>query len=80
MHFLDPDRGWALGDKKIWKTRNGGAHWDTVSYPGPVRIVQNLQFKDFEHGIVQILKPGSPYYSEILWTNDGCYKITHSLT
>ena len=63
MQFLDPDRGWALGDKKIWKTSNGGAHWDTVSYPGPVRIMQNLHFKDFEHGIVQIFKPGSPYYS-----------------
>ncbi len=79
MQFLDPDRGWALGDKKIWKTSDGGAHWDTVPYPGPVRTVENLQFKDFEHGIVQILKPGSPYYSEILWTNDGTNWETQSL-
>lgn len=79
MQFLDPQRGWALGDKKIWKTSDGGAHWDTVPYPGPLRAVVDLQFKDFEHGIVQILKPGSPYYSEILWTNDGVSWETQSL-
>jgi len=79
MQFLDPQRGWALGDKKIWKTSDGGVHWDTVPYPGPVRTLGNLQFKDFEHGIVQILKPSSPYYSEILWTNDGINWETQSL-
>lgn len=71
MQFLDPQHGWALGEQKIWKTSDGGAHWDTLPYPGPVRTLVNLQFKDFEHGIIQILKPNSPYYSEILWTNDG---------
>lgn len=72
MQFLDPQHGWALGDQKIWKTSDGGAHWDTVPYPGPVRPLDILHFKDFEHGIVQVFKPGPPYYySEILWTNNG---------
>lgn len=71
MQFLDPQHGWALGEQKIWRTTDGGAHWDTVPYPGPVRTVSSLQFSDFEHGIVEILKPNSPYYSDILWTNDG---------
>jgi len=29
MQFLDPQHGWALSDQKIWKTSDGGAHWDT---------------------------------------------------
>ncbi len=72
MQFLDPEHGWALSDQKIWKTSDGGIHWDSVPYPGPMRPVADLHFKDFEHGIVQIYKPGPPYYySDILWTNNG---------
>ena len=79
MQFLDPQHGWAVGDQKIWKTTDGGVHWDTVPYPGPIRPLGDLHFKDFEHGIVQIFIPGPPYYySEILWTNDGTNWETQS--
>ncbi|MEI6412607.1 MAG: PKD domain-containing protein, partial [Bacteroidota bacterium] len=71
IQFIDPQKAWALGPKTIWKTSDAGVHWDSVPYPGPLRSVASISFKDFEHGIVEIRKPGSPFYSEILWTNDG---------
>ncbi|MBC7775333.1 MAG: PKD domain-containing protein [Phycisphaerae bacterium] len=80
IQFLDPLRGWALGDQKIWKTMDGGTHWDTVPYPSPIRPLGDLHFKDFEHGIIKIYKPGPPYYySDILWTNDGTNWETQSI-
>jgi len=77
MQFLDAQKGWAISGTAIWKTTDGGVHWDSVPYPGPVRTVIALQFKDFEHGIVQIRKPNSPFYDEILWTDDGVNWTLH---
>lgn len=73
MQFLDTLHGWALVKKKIWKTSNGGINWENVPYPGAERPLIALDFSDFEHGMVQIYKPGGPpnYYSQILWTNNG---------
>lgn len=73
VQFLTPQKAWAIGPHTIWKTEDGGMHWDSTIYPGPVRPLKDLHFKDFEHGIIQILKPGTPYYSELLWTNDGLH-------
>lgn len=70
MQFLDDQKGWALSSNTIWKTVDGGVSWDSVPYPGPDRNVIELQFKDFEHGIVSIRKANASY-QDILWTNDG---------
>ncbi|MEI7587714.1 PKD domain-containing protein, partial [Runella sp.] len=71
IQFIDQQKAWAYSTRTIWKTSDAGLHWDSVAYPGPLRSIGDMSFKDFEHGIVKILKPGSPYYSQILWTNDG---------
>lgn len=80
IQFLDENNGWALGENTIYKTTNGGQLWDTVPYPGPLMQVTNLQFSDFEHGIVSIRKPGPNYDDGILWTNDGINWIIDTTT
>jgi photosystem II stability/assembly factor-like uncharacterized protein len=71
IQYPDGLHGWALGAKTIWKTVDGGITWDSVIYPGPSRPLKNLSFSDAQHGIVALLIPGSLYYDEILWTDNG---------
>lgn len=71
--FLTPLKGWAIGGQQILRTSDGGAHWDTIPYPGPIRPLTNLHFSDFEHGIIEVQTLDSSYLygRDLLWTNDG---------
>lgn len=79
MQFLDAQKGWAISGNAIWKTSDGGVHWDSIPYPGPIRPVLDLQFKDFEHGIVTIRKSDIGVYDAILWTDDGFNWTIHNI-
>jgi photosystem II stability/assembly factor-like uncharacterized protein/PKD repeat protein len=71
VQYLTPQKAWAISDHTIWKTVDGGMHWDSTIYPGAIRNLRDMHFKDFEHGIVAIAKPTSPSNSNLLWTDDG---------
>lgn len=44
--FLDPDRGWAVGDRGvIWHTRDGGRHWQLQTSPVACRL-ESVYFLD----------------------------------
>ncbi len=50
VRFVDPDRGWAVGDRGvIWQTVDGGRHWKIQ----PSRVASHLRsihFVDGQHG------------------------------
>lgn len=71
IQYLDSTQAWAFEGNYLYKSADGGSHWDTVSYPGPPRSISALSFSDAQHGMVVVKIAGSPYYKEILWTNDG---------
>ena len=52
VFFLDPDRGWAVGDRgAIWATDNGGRHW-------------RMQMSGVEAGVVaRVTSLGKSYLS-----------------
>ena len=48
--FLDPDRGWAVGDRGvIWQTEDGGRRWRLVDSPTTSRL-RSICFVDEQHG------------------------------
>ncbi len=48
--FLDPDRGWAVGDRGvIWQTETGGRRWHLVDSPTTARL-RSIHFADPQHG------------------------------
>ena len=48
--FVDPDRGWAVGDRGvIWQTVDGGRHWSLQSSRVNCRL-ESIQFVDGRHG------------------------------
>lgn len=48
--FLDPDRGWAVGDRGvIWQTEDGGRRWRLVDSPTTARL-RSVCFVDDQHG------------------------------
>ncbi|MCH5374859.1 MAG: YCF48-related protein, partial [Planctomycetes bacterium] len=50
VFFLDPDRGWAVGDRGvIWFTEDGGRHWRLQYSPVPCRF-ESVSFIDDRHG------------------------------
>jgi photosystem II stability/assembly factor-like uncharacterized protein len=50
VFFLDPDRGWAVGDRgAIWHTEDGGRHWRLQSTPIACRL-QAVWFVDDRRG------------------------------
>jgi photosystem II stability/assembly factor-like uncharacterized protein len=71
VQFVDSLNAWAFDEKSLYKSTDGGEHWDQVSYPGPLRVISNISFSDAQHGMMSITKAGMYYYEEILWTNDG---------
>ena len=39
VFFVDPDRGWAIGDRGvIWSTEDGGRHWSLADSPVNCRL------------------------------------------
>jgi PKD domain/Secretion system C-terminal sorting domain len=68
--FLDEQHGWAYDSVHLYKTTNGGANWVEVPYPGPLRRILHMDFRDFTHGVVTI-SDGSWLYSDLLWTDNG---------
>lgn len=71
IQFLDSQHGWGIAyPNQIWKTSDGGATWTNVDYPGPDRQLGDIQFKNFNQGIIAVNNldtlPGN-----ILWTDDG---------
>ncbi len=50
VFFLDPDRGWAVGDRgAIWRTDDGGRRWRLQDSPVGARL-HAVWFLDGEHG------------------------------
>jgi hypothetical protein len=50
VFFLDPDRGWAVGDRgAIWHTEDGGRHWRLQDAPVPCRL-EAVWFVDDRRG------------------------------
>ncbi|MCA9154005.1 MAG: hypothetical protein KDA38_04425 [Planctomycetales bacterium] len=50
VFFLDPDRGWAVGDRgAIWATDNGGRHW-RMQMSGVDCRLESVHFVDDHHG------------------------------
>jgi photosystem II stability/assembly factor-like uncharacterized protein len=50
VFFLDPDRGWAVGDRgAIWHTDDGGRHWRLQDAPVPCRL-EAVWFVDDRRG------------------------------
>ena len=50
VFFLDPDRGWAVGDRGvIWATEDGGRHWWLADSPVNCRL-ESIRFLDERHG------------------------------
>jgi len=50
VFFLDPDRGWAVGDRGvIWYTDDGGRHWRLQGSPVPCRL-ESVWFVDDRRG------------------------------
>jgi photosystem II stability/assembly factor-like uncharacterized protein len=48
--FVDPDRGWAVGDRGvIWQTEDGGRHWHLNPAPIACRL-ESVCFVDDQHG------------------------------
>ncbi len=48
--FVDPDRGWAVGDRgAIWHTEDGGRHWRPQSSPATCRL-EVVNFVDDRNG------------------------------
>jgi len=48
--FVDPDLGWAVGDRGvIWHTEDGGRHWRLQSSPIPCRL-ESISFVDDRNG------------------------------
>jgi photosystem II stability/assembly factor-like uncharacterized protein len=50
VFFLDPDRGWVVGDRGvIWVTDDGGRHWRLQGSPVPCRL-ESVWFVDDRRG------------------------------
>ena len=50
VFFVDPDRGWAVGDRGvIWHTDDGGRNWQLQSSPVPCRL-ESVSFVDDRNG------------------------------
>jgi len=50
VFFIDPDRGWAVGDRGvIWHTEDGGRNWQLQSSPVPCRL-ESVCFVDDRNG------------------------------
>jgi photosystem II stability/assembly factor-like uncharacterized protein len=50
VFFLDPDRGWAVGDRgAIWHTKDGGRHWRLQASPSACRL-ESVRFLDDRTG------------------------------
>jgi len=50
VFFLDPDRGWAVGDRGvIWHTKDGGRHWQLQGSPTGCRL-ESVWFLDDRAG------------------------------
>ena len=50
VFFLDPDRGWAIGDRGvIWHTKDGGRHWLLQASPSTCRL-ESVWFLDDRTG------------------------------
>ncbi len=48
--FIDPDRGWAIGDQGvIWRTEDGGRQWRLVNSPVSCRL-ESISFSDPQNG------------------------------
>ena len=48
--FVDPDRGWAVGDRGvIWQTVDGGRRWSLHTNRVDGRL-ESIQFVDGQHG------------------------------
>lgn len=48
--FLDPDRGWAVGDRGvIWQTEDAGRRWQLIDSPTTARL-RSICFVDDQHG------------------------------
>src|SRR5262245_24658169 len=51
VHFIDADRGWAVGDRGvIWNTTDGGRAWKLQSSGVTCRL-EAIQFLDAENGL-----------------------------
>ena len=50
IHFIDPDNGFAVGDRGvIWKTADGGRNWQLVDGPASSRL-DSIRFVDESRG------------------------------
>lgn len=50
VFFLDPDRGWAVGDRGVvWETSDGGRHWRLTDSP-TTACLRSISFVDENHG------------------------------
>ncbi|MFP6601353.1 MAG: YCF48-related protein [Pirellulaceae bacterium] len=72
--FVDPDRGWAVGDRGvIWQTVDGGRHWTLHASRVDCRL-ESVQFIDGQYGWIAGGRTG-PYSQQsegvLLYTADG---------
>lgn len=73
MFFIDPNHGWIVGDDKILKTGDGGAHWDPITNTGlPVggNVFKCLFFNNVNVGRIGAGGKDNRN-SSILYTADG---------
>ena len=72
--FVDPDRGWAVGDRGvIWQTVDGGRHWTLHASRVDGRF-ESIQFVDRQHGWIAggRIRPYSQQSKGVLlYTADG---------
>jgi len=79
IDFVHPDTGWVLSSNSIWRTNDGGEHWEEQTLPlapaPSVRQYLSLDMLDARHGIIAcgIYDYGTPHpqKSNILATQDG---------
>jgi len=79
--FVDAQRGWAAevsgrGQVLVWRTRNGGANWDSGELPLPAGQPVSevwLDFWDAETGVVSVKFAGGANFSRglLFKTGDG---------
>ena len=72
--FVDPDRGWAVGDRGvIWQTVDGGRHWTRHAIQVDCRL-ESIQFVDGQHGWIaggRIRSYSQQSEGVLLYTADG---------
>ena len=77
VHFASANEGWLCGgsDDSLYRTQDGGTHWQQVSVPAPSDANESYElpvFTDEKHGILSVLFDGPTKTERMLFsTSDG---------